>query len=63
MEIYETLDRVTKFHPSYENVIGVQSPKKEMVTNIQFKYAHQDTVLTARIVGQICIEIDLESIS
>ncbi len=62
-EISQSLDRNIDFVPSYENVIGLKSPKKEMVTNMQFKYGHQDVILTARAIGQTYIEIELESIS
>jgi len=62
-EISEALDRILEFTPSYESMIGKQSPKKHMATNIQFEYGQHDTILTARVIGQTCIEIGLESIS
>ncbi|GAH84368.1 unnamed protein product, partial [marine sediment metagenome] len=62
-EISEALERLVEFTPSYEVVIGNQSPKREMVTNIQFEYGDQNTKLTASVIGQTWIEIDLNSIS
>jgi hypothetical protein len=62
-EISEALDRVAVFTPSYENVNGIQRPKKEMVTNILFEYGNQNINLSAKVIGQTWIEIDLNSIS
>jgi len=61
-EISEALNRIIEFIPSNKRVIGIQSPKKEMVSNIQFEYGQQDTILTATVFGQTFIEIELESI-
>lgn len=61
VEIKETLDKINVFVPCYEYVIGCENPTQEMVSNIQFEYGYQNTTLTARVIGQTYIKIDLES--
>lgn len=60
-EIIEALDRINVFIPSYEYVIGCENPTQELVSNIQFEYGCQNLTLTARVIGQTFIEIDMKS--
>lgn len=60
-EIIESLDRINVFIPSYEYVIGCENPTQELVSNIQFEYGCQNTTLTATVVGQTFVKIDMMS--
>ena len=60
-EVSEALDGIIEFVPSYEHVIGCQGPKKDMVSNIQFEYGCQNTTLSAKVIGQTFIKIEIES--
>jgi hypothetical protein len=60
-EIIEALDRLLDFDPSYEHVIGINNPKQEMVSNIQFEYGHQDITLNAKVICKTYIQIDIKS--
>ncbi len=60
-EITESLERINVFVPSYEHVIGCQNQTKEIVSNIQFEYGHQNTTLSAKVIGQTFIKINIES--
>jgi hypothetical protein len=60
-EIINALDRLLDFDPSYEQVIGINNPKQEMVSNIQFEYGQKNLLLSARVIGQTYIKLDLIS--
>ncbi|MEA3438440.1 MAG: hypothetical protein U9R43_18395 [Thermodesulfobacteriota bacterium] len=59
-EITESLNWLSEFVPSYEQLLGCPNRPDEMVTNFQFEYRHKDITLYARLIGHTCIEIDLE---
>ncbi len=61
MEITDTLDRIMDIEPSYEKVLGIQDPDKAKVSNIQFEYGQKNTILSAKVIGQTYIQIDLVS--
>lgn len=60
-EIIESLDRINDFVPSYQNTIGYQDQRTELITNVQFEYGNQNCLLRAKRVGLTYVEIEMKS--